>query len=91
MSRSIALMVHTDFHPRRIPGEAEQWHFTSPREPVQQLLLEHSLNSLEDSLANHGQRLRRLANHDGDFRCCAAVNHLAVVPTQMHPEVFGLV
>ena len=42
-------------------------------------------------LASHGQRLQRLGNHDGDFRCCAAVNSLAVVPTQMHPGVFGLV
>ena len=42
-------------------------------------------------LATHGQRLQRLGNHDEDFRCCAAVNSLAVVPTQMRPGVFGLV
>ncbi|MCY3537579.1 MAG: 2-phosphosulfolactate phosphatase family protein [Cyanobacteria bacterium MAG IRC4_bin_6] len=41
-------------------------------------------------LATHGQRLQRLGNHDADFRCCAAVNSLAVVPTQVHPGVFGL-
>ena len=42
-------------------------------------------------LASHGQRLQRLGNHDADFRCCAAVNSLAVVPTQVRPGVFGLV
>ena len=42
-------------------------------------------------LATHGQRLQRLGNHDGDFRCCAAVNSLAVVPTQTRPGVFQLV
>ena len=42
-------------------------------------------------LATHGQRLQRLGNHDEDFRCCAAVNSLAVVPTQMRAGVFGLV
>lgn len=41
--------------------------------------------------ATHGQRLQRLGNHDADFRCCAAVNSLAVVPTQIRPGVFGLV
>ena len=41
-------------------------------------------------LATHGQRLQRLGNHDGDFRCCAAVNSLAVAPTQVRPGVFGL-
>ena len=41
-------------------------------------------------LATHGQRLQRLGNHDADFRCCAAVNSLAVAPTQMRPGVFGL-
>ena len=40
-------------------------------------------------LATHGQRLQRLGDHDADFRCCAAVNSLAVVPTQMQPGVFG--
>ncbi|KKZ12300.1 MAG: 2-phosphosulfolactate phosphatase [Candidatus Synechococcus spongiarum SP3] len=42
-------------------------------------------------LATHGQRLQRLGNHDADFRCCAGVNSLAVVPTQMRPGVLGLV
>ncbi len=42
-------------------------------------------------LATHGQRLQRLGNHDADFRCCAAVNSLAVVPTQTHPGMFQLV
>jgi len=41
-------------------------------------------------LATHGQRLQRLGNHDRDFRCCAAVNSLAVAPTQVRPGVFGL-
>ncbi|MYF20845.1 MAG: 2-phosphosulfolactate phosphatase, partial [Synechococcus sp. SB0677_bin_5] len=39
-------------------------------------------------LATHGQRLQRLGNHDADFRCCAAVNSLAVAPTQVRPGVF---
>ena len=39
-------------------------------------------------LATHGQRLQRLGNHDEDFCCCAAVNSLAVVPTQVRPGVF---
>ena len=39
-------------------------------------------------LATHGQRLQRLGNHDADFRCCAAVNSLAVVPTRTRPGVF---
>ena len=42
-------------------------------------------------LATHGQRLQRLGNHDADFHCCAAVNSLTVVPTQVRPGVFGLV
>ncbi|MCY4332962.1 MAG: 2-phosphosulfolactate phosphatase family protein [Cyanobacteria bacterium MAG CAR1_bin_15] len=41
-------------------------------------------------LATHGQRLQRLGNHDRDFCCCAAVNSLAVAPTQVRPGVFGL-
>lgn len=41
-------------------------------------------------LATHGQRLQRLGNHDADFRCCAAVNSLAVAPTQTSPGVFKL-
>ena len=39
-------------------------------------------------LASHGQRLQRLGNHDADFRCCAAINSLAVVPTRTRPGVF---
>ena len=42
-------------------------------------------------LATHGQRLQRLGNHDADFRCCAAINSLTVVPTQTRPGVFQLV
>lgn len=44
----------------------------------------------EDCLrrSTHGQRLQRLGNHDADFRCCAAVNSLAVAPTQIRPGVF---
>ena len=42
-------------------------------------------------LATHGQRLQRLGDHDGDFRCCAAINSLAVVPTQTRPGIFPLV
>jgi 2-phosphosulfolactate phosphatase len=38
-------------------------------------------------LASHGQRLIRLGDHDADFRCCAAVDSLEVVPTQGEPGV----
>ena len=39
--------------------------------------------------ATHGQRLQRLGNHDGDFRCCAAVNSLTVAPTRVRPGFCG--
>ncbi len=37
--------------------------------------------------ASHGQRLISLGDHDADFRCCAAVDSLRVVPTQTSPGV----
>ena len=37
--------------------------------------------------ATHGQRLIRLGDHDADFRCCAGLDHLDVVPTQQAPGV----
>ena len=37
--------------------------------------------------ATHGQRLIRLGDHDADFRCCAELDQLAVVPTQQEPGV----
>ncbi len=37
--------------------------------------------------ASHGQRLMGLGNHDADFVCCAAVDSLAIVPTQAEPGV----
>lgn len=37
--------------------------------------------------ASHGQRLIRLGDHDADFRCCAAVDSLEIVPTQGEPGV----
>ena len=40
--------------------------------------------------ASHGQRLIRLGNHDADFRCCAALDQLDVVPTQHEPGVLRL-
>ena len=38
-------------------------------------------------VASHGQRLIGLGDHDADFRCCAAVDSLTVVPTQTSPGV----
>ena len=38
-------------------------------------------------LASHGQRLIRLGDHDADFRCCAAVDSLEIVPIQTEPGV----
>ena len=35
--------------------------------------------------ATHGQRLIRLGDHDADFRCCAGLDQLSVVPTQVEP------
>ena len=37
--------------------------------------------------ATHGQRLIRLGDHDADFRCCAGLDELSVVPTQVEPGV----
>jgi len=37
--------------------------------------------------ASHGQRLIRLGDHDADFRCCAGLDQLNVVPTQVEPGV----
>ena len=37
--------------------------------------------------ASHGQRLIRLGDHDADFRCCAGLDQLEVVPTQQSPGV----
>ncbi len=37
--------------------------------------------------ASHGRRLIGLGDHDADFRCCAAVDSLAIVPMQAEPGV----
>ena len=41
--------------------------------------------------ATHGQRLIGLGNHDADFRCCAGLDELRVVPTQVEPGVLRAV
>ncbi|NDD69180.1 MAG: 2-phosphosulfolactate phosphatase family protein [Synechococcaceae bacterium WB9_4xC_028] len=41
--------------------------------------------------ATHGQRLIGLGNHDADFRCCAGLDGLRVVPTQVEPGVLRAV
>ena len=38
-------------------------------------------------MASHGQRLMRIDNHDADFSCCAGLDQLTVVPTQIEPGV----
>ena len=38
-------------------------------------------------VASHGRRLIGLGDHDADFRCCAGVDQLDVVPTQVEPGV----
>jgi 2-phosphosulfolactate phosphatase len=38
-------------------------------------------------VASHGQRLIGLGDHDADFRCCAAVDSLEIVPIQTEPGV----
>ena len=40
--------------------------------------------------ASHGQRLMRLGDHDADFRCCAGLDQLDVVPKQHEPGVLRL-
>ena len=42
-------------------------------------------------LATHGQRLIGIGNHDADFRCCAGLDELAVVPTQVERGVLRAV
>ena len=37
--------------------------------------------------ASHGQRLIGLGDHDADFRCCAELERLSVVPVQVKPGV----
>ena len=37
--------------------------------------------------ASHGRRLMGLGNHDADFSCCAGLDQLSVVPTQVEPGV----
>ncbi|MEB3322588.1 MAG: 2-phosphosulfolactate phosphatase family protein [Synechococcaceae cyanobacterium] len=37
--------------------------------------------------ASHGQRLLALGDHDADFACCAAIDTLTIVPTQVEPGV----
>ena len=39
--------------------------------------------------ASHGKRLARLGNHEADFKCCAELDQLAVVPTQIEPGVLS--
>ena len=43
----------------------------------------------EDCLrvATHGQRLVKLGNHDADFKCCAELDNLSVVPIQLEKGV----
>ena len=41
--------------------------------------------------ATHGQRLIRIGNHDADFRCCAGLDELTVVPTQVERGVLRAV
>ena len=38
-------------------------------------------------IASHGQRLIGLGDHDADFRCCAGLDQISVVPTQIEPGV----
>ena len=39
--------------------------------------------------ASHGKRLVGLGNHDDDFKCCADLDKLHVVPTQVSPGVLS--
>ena len=38
-------------------------------------------------IASHGKRLEGIGNHDADFKCCAALDQLSIVPTQVKPGV----
>tara|TARA_Y100001968_G_scaffold325014_1_gene365526 strand:- start:754 stop:1485 length:732 start_codon:yes stop_codon:yes gene_type:complete len=38
-------------------------------------------------IASHGQRLIRIGNHDDDFACCAELDKLSVVPSQIEPGI----
>ena len=38
-------------------------------------------------IASHGKRLVGLGNHDDDFACCAQLDKLMIVPTQIEPGV----
>tara|TARA_Y100001968_G_scaffold5310_1_gene4704 strand:- start:973 stop:1704 length:732 start_codon:yes stop_codon:yes gene_type:complete len=38
-------------------------------------------------VATHGKRLGGLGNHDDDFACCAELDKLNIVPTQIEPGV----
>ena len=37
--------------------------------------------------ASHGQRLMSIGNHDEDFKCCAGLDNLSIVPTQQEEGV----
>lgn len=39
--------------------------------------------------ASHGRRLQRLGDHTADFRCCAEVDVLDIVPVQSEPGVLS--
>ena len=42
-------------------------------------------------IASHGQRLIGIGNHDADFSCCAGLDQIQVVPTQVEPGVLRAV
>tara|TARA_Y100001968_G_C19325346_1_gene701404 strand:+ start:424 stop:1155 length:732 start_codon:yes stop_codon:yes gene_type:complete len=46
-------------------------------------------NDIEGCLrtASHGKRLVGLGNHDADFRCCAQLDQIDLVPKQVEPGV----
>ena len=46
-------------------------------------------NDIEGCLrkASHGKRLEGLGDHDADFQCCAQLDQIDVVPTQVKPGV----
>ena len=49
----------------------------------------HWKSDLEGCLrkASHGKRLISLGDHDADFRCCAALDQLPVIPSQFEVGV----